>query len=91
MSFFIPPIKGRLNGRVNGRVNKGELSERDTTIYKVVKAYPGLRTPKLLEIVKEIDPSINENILYKRLRALSDIIEFVGPSKTGGYYIKGDL
>lgn len=71
---------------VNGRVNI--MNFRDANIYKVVKLYPGLRVPQLLELIKPLDPAINKNILYKRIKLLSEYIEFRGTSKTGGYYIK---
>ena len=79
-----------VNGGVNGGVNSGirELNKRDANIYRIIRKNPGLRTTKILEIAKPLDPSLNINIIQKRIKLMSDLIEFVGSSKTGGYYTR---
>ena len=74
------------NGGVNGGVK--ELSQRDANLYKIVRMYPGLRSTQIMEYAKSLDPDININIIQKRMKIMSDLIEFRGSSKSGGYYIK---
>ncbi len=73
--------------KINSEVDT-ELSARDANIYKVIKLYPGKRVPQLLELLQPLDSAITRNILHKRIKSLSDLIEFRGSSKTGGYFIK---
>lgn len=77
---------GKIIGKVNDKVES--LSPRDANIYRVIKMYPGKRVPQLVELLQPLDKDITENILYKRIRKLSDYIIFKGSSKTGGYFIK---
>ena len=53
-------------------------------IVEIVRANPGIRRPRLLELL----PTIKRGTLTRRLSDLSSVIEFRGAPKTGGYYCK---
>lgn len=57
-------------------------------IRKIIKQNPGLRSTQLLELLKITDTEITLNIFKKSIKQLSELIEFRGSSKTGGYFIK---
>ena len=71
---------------VNETVNY--LNKRDSNIYRIIKLHPGLRFPQLYEYLVVTDPHISRATFMRRIAHMSDLIEFVGALRTGGYFIK---
>lgn len=92
-------VNGVVNGDVNGVVND-ELDNwikdivikltdpRDIDIIQTIGDNPGIKMKELVNILKRKYPKINNNIISKRIKIHSHLIEFRGPQKTGGYYLK---
>lgn len=74
------------NDTVNDTVKY--LNQRDSNIYKIIKMHPGLRYPQLYEYLKITDPKISRVTFSRRIAKMSELIEFRGSTKTGGYFIK---
>lgn len=65
-----------------------DLSKRHSNIYRMIKQNPGLRSTQLLKMLKVTDSDITLNMFKKSIKQLSELIEFRGSTKTGGYFIK---
>ena len=70
---------------VNATVSATVNATVNDLIVDIVRTNPGIRRPKLLELL----PTVKRGTLTRRLSDLSDVIEFRGAPKTGGYYCKG--
>ena len=79
-----------VNEPVNEPVNDTVkyLNQRDSNIYKIIKMHPGLRYPQLYEYLKITDSKISRATFKRRIAKMSELIEFRGSTKTGGYFIK---
>ena len=63
------------------------LNKRDSNIYKTIQSHPGLNYTQLEEFLLILDPTITRDAFQKRIKALSNLIEFRGAKRNGGYYI----
>ena len=79
------PIENRKNEAVR------TLSMRDSNIYRMIKAHPGLRYPQLQDYLKVIDPTLGRGAFGRRIASMTDLIEFRGAPKTGGYFVKNNF
>ena len=75
LTFLLPPR--------NGAVNEGV-----TALLEYIQRQPGMRAPALATLLNTSPKNIERWI--KQLRN-SGLIEFVGPSKTGGYHSMNQL
>ena len=96
----ITHLHGTVNVTVNDSVNGKEiatkdkiisLDKRDSNIYRIIKLHPGLRYPQLFEFLSVTDPTLNRRSFARSIKKMSDLVEFRGSNKTGGYYIKKDI
>ena len=76
--------KKRTGATVNATVSATVNATVSDMIVEIVRANPGIRRPRLLELL----PTIKRGTLTRRLSDLSGVIEFRGAPKTGGYYCK---
>ena len=76
--------KKRTSATVNATVNATVSATVNDMIVEIVRANPGIRRPRILELL----PTIKRGTLTRRLSDLSSVIEFRGAPKTGGYYCK---
>lgn len=83
-------INGKLNGKLNGEINDTiKLADlRDMRIYVLVQNNPGIKKKEIVKCLIHDFPGINENIVAKRIKIMESVIEFKGPKKTGGYYLR---
>ena len=68
----------------NEGVNKG-VNEGVNNLYDSIKTQPGKRTPFLAD---KLSTSVKNVERWIRILKEKDKIEFIGSSKTGGYYTK---
>ena len=78
-------LEKRMGATVNATVSATVSATVNDLIIEIVRSNPGIRRPRLLELL----PSVKRGTLTRRLSDLSRIIEFRGAPKTGGYYYKG--
>lgn len=64
--------------------------QRDIDIIKAIEEKPGIKTKGIVDMWEYKYPEINYNIIAKRIKKYSNIIEFIGSKRTGGYYLKDD-
>ena len=83
LTFRLPPR----DGAVNEGVNEG-VSEGVTALLEYIQRQPGMRAPALATLLNTSPKNIERWI--KQLRN-AGLIEFVGPSKTGGYHSMNQL
>ena len=76
--------KNHTGEAVNATVSATVSATVNDLIVEIVRSNPGIRRPKLLELL----PTVKRGTLTRRLSDLSDVIEFRGAPKTGGYYCK---
>jgi ATP-dependent DNA helicase RecG len=76
---------GELNEGLNGELN-GELNIRQQTVYKKIKAQPGINASELSNALKIPFSTIDK---YIRIFLKQNLIERKGSKKTGGYYLTG--
>lgn len=75
---------------INDELDEGlvTLNKRDSNIYKTIQNHPGLNYTQLEEYLLILDPTITRDAFQKRVKGLSNMIEFKGAKRNGGYYIK---
>lgn len=69
-------------------IKKIDLNKRNSNIYRIIKQNPGLRSTQLLELLKVTDTEITLDIFKKSIKQLSELIEYRGSRRTGGYFVK---
>lgn len=69
-------------------IKKIDLNKRNSNIYRMIKQNPGLRSTQLLELLKVTDTEITLDIFKKSIKQLSELIEYRGSRRTGGYFVK---
>lgn len=69
-------------------IKKIDLNKRNSNIYRIIKQNPGLRSTQLLELLKVADTEISLDIFKKSIKQLSELIEYRGSRRTGGYFVK---
>ena len=78
-------ILGKFHREYMGeRVDATVSATVNDSIVDIVRNNPGIRRPRLLELL----PTIKRGALTRRLSDLSVVLEFRGSPKTGGYYCK---
>ena len=79
--------KVKSNGRVNSDINEEHFqleNQKDIEILEIIRDNPGIRLKEIAPKLKSKYPSINSNIIYKRIKILDSYIEFRGIPKKGG-------
>jgi len=79
--------KVKSNGRVNSDINEEDFqleNQKDIEILEIIRDNPGIRLKEIAPKLKSKYPSINSNIIYKRIKILDSYIEFRGIPKKGG-------
>ena len=82
LTFRLPPRDGGVSGAVSGAVNEGVNATPELLLQYIVD-HPDQRTQALAEAL--VTPRRTFQRLLKQLRD-ANLIEFVGPPKTGGYH-----
>lgn len=72
------------NATVNATPNETVDATVTGLILETIRTNPGIRRPRLLLLL----PSVKRGTLTRKLSDLSDLIEFRGAPKTGGYFLK---
>jgi ATP-dependent DNA helicase RecG len=80
-------VNGGANGGVNEGVNDGANDGARKEIMALVKVIIDNEGLKTLDIAAKIGRTIRTTERYLKLARQFGLIEFRGPSKTGGYYI----
>ena len=82
----------QVNDQVNDQVKfevDGKISDLALMILKVINDYPGIRVPKIYELIKIENSTVTVDKIRNEIkRKLANYIEHKGSDKTGGYYIK---
>lgn len=68
---------------------KADISDFGLEVLKLIKKFPGIKVPEIVEKLKIKDLVVNSDKVRNEIkRNLFNYIEYKGSNKTGGYYLK---
>ena len=71
------------------KIKDDRLGDVELIILPTIQQNPGISTRNLLKLIKEKLPEVTLDSLKNNIkRKLQEYIEFKGPQKKGGYFIK---
>ena len=84
---YVDPVNDPVNDPV--KIKDERLGDVELIILQTIQQNPGISTRNLLKLIKEKLPEVTLDSLKNNIkRKLQEYIEFKGPQKKGGYFIK---